>query len=197
VADNEAVKGLHAMLTDKDKANNDLVIGAVNTVIVEDFTPPPKLEAGKSFTKDVKVNNVGPTACFVRIKAVFTDSDMEKLCTVDWNTTDFIYNEQDGFWYYPHVLESNDGTPSLFTTVTVKTTIKQSQKQEDGSTVEVDVPVTEAMLKDFDIIIYQEAFQAVCTDKSYTVDENEYFVNYQDAWAKYRENHPDNKTNNP
>lgn len=156
------IGGVYAYLTSNDTAKNTLVIGGVNTEVVEEFTPPEKLEPGTSFTKDVKVKNLGPSECYVRIKAVFTDSDMEKYCTVDFNTRDYVYNEDDGFYYYTEILRVGDITPSLFTTVSLSEEI------------------TEAEIKDFDILVYSEAYQS------------EGFDNYKDAWEYYHRNKPSN-----
>jgi hypothetical protein len=175
------IQGAQANLSDKDNITNNANVGSVNTEIIEDFAPPEELMPGIDFTKNVSVKNVGPSACFIRIKAVFTDSDMEKLCSVLWNTTDFEYNTQDGFWYYKSVLHNGETTSSLFQKVSILT------EMEDGT------PITKDMMKDFDILVYMESYQAECNDNSYELDENGYFANYQDAWDKYQTNNPTNK----
>ena len=164
------VGGVYAYLASGDSATNVLTVGGVNTEIVEEFTPPTKLEPGVSFTKDVSVKNLGPSGCYIRIKAVFTDSDMEKYCTVDWNTDDFVYNEKDGYYYYVKPLDVNETSASLFTTVTLSDDIKSEE------------------IKDFDILIYSEAFQS----SGYQNDDGVWteFNNYEEAWAYYHRNKP-------
>lgn len=152
--------GVYSYLSDKDTHSNKISIGGVNTEVVEDFDPPKKLEPGTSFTKDVKVKNLGPSDCYIRIKAVFTDSDMGDRCTVDFNTDDFIYHEDDGYYYYPKALKDGESTPSLFTKVTLSD----------------EIPPEE--IKDFDILIYSEAYQS------------EGFDFYKDAWEYYHRNKP-------
>lgn len=148
----------YSYLSDGDTATNRIVIGTVQNSVVEKFDPPEKLEPGTSFTKDVKVENTGTADNYVRIKAVFTDSDMKKYCTVDWNDTDYIYNEEDGFWYYPQPLKAGESTPSLFTTITVSDEIPENQ------------------IKEFDVLVYTEAVQARTFDS------------YTQAWETYKAN---------
>lgn len=150
-----------AYLSDGDSAVNEITVGGNRVEIVEEFEPPAELVPGVSFTKDVKVENVGPSDCYVRIKAVFTDSDMGKYCSVDFNTTDYTYNEADGYYYYKKILKSGDATPSLFTTVTLSNAI------------------TTAEIKDFDILVYTESYQSAG------------FTDYSKAWEHYHKNKPD------
>ena len=154
------IGNLIAYLADGDTAINKLDIGQNEIELVEEFQPPKELTPGVSFTKDVSVINIGPCSCYVRIKSVFTDSDMEKYCTVDYNDEDFVYNDEDGFWYYKEVLNFDSSTPSLFTTVILSDTIPESE------------------IKDFDILIYAESYQS------------DGFDSYEDAWEYYSRNSP-------
>ena len=163
--------GIQSYFSDADKADNKITIGGNNIRIEEEFKPPSTLLPGISFKKDVKVTNDGPNDCYVRIKAVFTDSDMEKYCNVDWNIYSennlkgWIYNEEDGYYYYPVSIAVSEKTSSLFTTITMK-------EVYDNETV------TAKDFKDFDILVYAESFQA------------DGFDNYEEAWAYYHRNKP-------
>lgn len=153
--------GIWAYFTGRNSMKNTIILGGVTVEVVETFEPPEVLEPGTSFTKDVKVQNLGPSDAYIRVFAVFSDSEMEEYCTVDWNTTDFIYNETDGYWYYTKKLmaEGNASiTSSLFTTVTLSNEIPEDK------------------IKDFEILIYAEGFQA------------EGFETYEDAWNYCMEN---------
>lgn len=132
---------ISAYLTASDIKENSFAVGACNTQIIEKYNPPGRLEPGISFTKDVKVKNTGPSDCFVRVKAVFTDQDMGKHCTVDWNLNDYEFNAADGYYYYREKLAEGDITESLFTAVTVSDSIAPEE------------------LKDFDILVYSEALR--------------------------------------
>lgn len=155
------IRGVSAFLTDADSADNMFTVGGSNIEIVEEFDPPDKLEPGTAFTKDVKAKNLGPSACYVRIKAVFTDSDMGKYCTVNWNTRDFAYNSEDGYYYYKKVLDVGKHTESLFSTITLSDSIPPGE------------------IKDFDVLVYLESYQS------------NGFANYEAAWEHYHRNKPD------
>ena len=75
----------------------------------------------------------------VRVKVRFSDGDMEKYCTVDYNTTDWKY--ADGYYYYTKVLPESSTTPNLFTQVTIAK----------------DIP--DDVLKDFNIYVEAESIQ--------------------------------------
>ena len=165
-----SITGVFAYLMDADKANNVTVVGGNRIEIVEEFDPPDKIEPNVEFTKDVSVNNVGLSDCFVRVKAVFTDSDMEKYCTVDFNssedasdnTVDYWYNKEDGYYYLKEILESGERSASLFTKIKISE----------------DIPANE--IKDFDVLVYVESYQS------------EGFTDYKDAWTHYHRNNPSN-----
>ena len=152
------VTSVVAYLADADRAKNRLVIGGNRITVEEGFIPPPELKPGVTFTKNVRVKNTGLSDCFIRIKAVFTTSDMEKYCEVDWNTTSWVYNTQDGYYYFTEILSIGEESPSLMTTVKIKD----------------DAP--DEALTGFSIIIYAESYQS------------HGFGEYQDAWANYQKN---------
>lgn len=156
-----SVVGITSYLSDADSIDNIFTIGGNRVELVEEFNPPDKLEPGISFQKDVKVKNSGPNACYVRVKAVFNNSDVGQYCEVDWNTKDWTYNAEDGYWYYKEPISRWEKTTSLFTTV----------KLAD------DIP--SYAIDDFDMIIYGESYQS------------ESFDAYEDAWGNYEKNKDD------
>lgn len=151
---------IDAYMSDAERADNEFSIGGSNIDIVEEFDPPKELTPGVSFTKNVSVKNEGPNSCYVRVMAVFTNGDMGNYCTVDWNKTDWVYDESDGYWYYTKSVPDNGSTTSLFTTVTLSE----------------DTP--ESMIQSFDMIVYAESYHASG------------FASYQDAWSQYHANKP-------
>lgn len=174
--------GIAAHLADSDSAVNKITIGSNRIKLVEDFLPPPELGPGVSFTKNVTVENVGPSDCYVRVMAAFTTSDMEKYCVVDWNEYDavenpngWIFNAEDEYWYYPHAISEGESTPSLFT----KVTIKETYDFNGDGTIAEDEVIPKSIMQDFDIIVYAESYQ------SYG------FEHYTDAWANYQANMPE------
>lgn len=152
---------IDAYLTTMDNTKNILSIGNNTIEIIENYEPPEKIIAGISFKKEIQVQNTGLSDCYVRLKVVFSDSDMEKFCSfLDLNTTDWTYNTEDNWYYYTKRLSNNEITSSLFTTISISDTIKDYQ------------------IKDFNIFAYAESFQASNYD------------NYEEAWEEYTKNKP-------
>lgn len=144
--------------TDGDLAMNKTTIGGSDIRVNEEFPTPDSVEKGSVFIKKVSVTNHGPNDCFVRVKAVFSTSDIENYASVNWNEDDFVYDPDDGYWYYRDLLKSGEDTSCLFTEVSISD----------------DIP--SAALTDFDIIIYAEGYMS-----------NGY-ATYQNAWDTFRIN---------
>lgn len=156
--------GIIAYFTDGDTVKNEFIIGGNTVDVIENFIPPEELEPGVVFTKDVKVSNTGPNDCFVRMSVVFSDEDIGKYCEVNYNTADWVLEQEDGYWYYKNPLASGAITTSLFTSVKVK-----------------DSAPLDAM-KDFEVLVYTESYQ------SYDRVNQRPFTSYQDAWDMYEAN---------
>ena len=80
---------------------------------------------------------------------------MGKYCKVDWNTIDFDYDSDDGYYYYRNKLKADETTESLFTSITV----------------DENIPADE--IKPFDILVYSEACEA--SD----------IAGYREIWQKF------------
>lgn len=128
-----------AYFTAADSSTNQWRVGYVDVIPKENYQPPDEIKPGIIFTKEVWASNVGNNTAYIRFKVVFSDGNMEKLCTLDYNTADYIYS--DGYWYCRRALEPDCISPSLFTTVKVS----ETASQED--------------INNFDIIVYLEAHQ--------------------------------------
>lgn len=152
--------GITAYLTDGDSADNNLSIGGNRVEIVEEFTPPEELLPGVVIPKNVMVTNVGPSDCYVRVMAVFSNGDMKQYCEVDWNTSNWVLNSTDGYWYYTKPIATGESTPSLFTTITI----------DDSAPADAIV--------EFDMIVYAESYQSAGSNS------------YTEAWANYQTNKP-------
>ncbi len=107
-----------AYFADTDSAGNQMTAAGNRIEIEEEFPPPEDVTPGSEFTKKVSEKNVGTSTCYVRIRAVFSDSNAGQYCTVDWNTEDYVCGD-DGYYYYRRLLRPGETTPYLFTTVTV------------------------------------------------------------------------------
>lgn len=144
---------------------NTFELGNVTTEVKEEF----KQASAYVFDKTPRVVNTGENDCYVRVRV--TMSPKEQLEISGWDTTNWVYNETDGYYYYQHVLKADpaggsngDTTTNLFTTVKVK--------EEYQATIE-----------SFEVTVYQEAVQAKlnAADGSYTED-------MMTIWAAYDSN---------
>lgn len=152
------IGGMIAYLADAETAVNEMSVGKNEIEIEEDFDPPDEIPPGASFPKKVQIRNVGKGNCYVRTKVLFSRSDMEELATIDWNTQDWTYNRQDGYYYYRDPLAENALSEPLMNEVSISASADPAQ------------------LASFDIIVYAESVQ--CGN----------FTDYQDAWSDFMKN---------
>ena len=146
-----------AYLSDADKVSNELSVGGNNISVDEEYDSET-IEPGERIPKKVRIQNDGPNDCYVRVRALFTDSDVGQYATIDWNTSDWIYNEEDEFYYYRSAVSAGDKTSYLMTYV---------QFHED---------IPEYSAKEVELIIYAESYQA------------DGFSSYTEAWDDYQIN---------
>lgn len=146
-----------------DEVVNNFEIGRNEIEVTEEYEPPKELKPGVSFTKKPSVKNTGNISCWVRMRADFSDSEMEKLCnftinkTPDSNGGSWTEKQDDGYYYYTQKLNPNDKTSSLFA--------------GNENNIKIDENITEDKLVNFDILIYAESCGA---EKGTT---------YQEAWG--------------
>ena len=141
---------VYAYLIHKDTVENDMVLGFNTIELLENYDPPLTMEKGISFTKEPYVTNTGNVNCYVRIKSLISDSRVADGITIDYNTEDYTYNSEDGYWYYKQLIAPGERTNSLFTTVSIA---------EDAD---------DKVLDGFDIYVYAESVQFV---EGKTMDE--------------------------
>jgi hypothetical protein len=84
----------------------------VNELVEQDTYAP-----GDVVSHSVAIKNTGSGSLYVRIKAVFESSDIDNVCTLDINTTDYVY--EDGFYYLTSSLPAGETSPALFNTITI------------------------------------------------------------------------------
>ena len=85
--------------------------------LMDDFTAQDTYAAGDVVEHSVAVKNTGSGSLYVRIMAVFENSDVESVCTIDLNTTDYAY--KDGYYYLTSPLGAGLTSPALFNTITI------------------------------------------------------------------------------
>lgn len=111
----------------------------VNTVTVAENTIRIE-ESIDGMYKRPRVSNIGSLPCYVRIRAVISDGDIQKYISLDYDTANFTYHSEDGFYYYKKVLDPGEQTEPLFQKVTVSK----------------DIPA-ELSRQQFDIDVYAES----------------------------------------
>jgi len=128
-----SISGTMAYFTAEETATNVITSGKIDIDLqewsVEDQIPYPedRLEGimpGDTVSKIVKVENAKDSEiAYVRIKVdkKITKGDKSldaSVLTCDFNTTDWTFNEEDGYYYYNEPLAPGEKTVPLFTKVT-------------------------------------------------------------------------------
>ena len=138
--------GISAYSMAKDMAMNRVKIGNNTVTITENFVPPDELKPGIAIKKQVVVTNTGKVPCVVRVYAEFTNQDIKKFASLDFNSTDWALN-QDGYYYYKKPLNVGEKTSPLFNEIK----IADSASQAD--------------LENFDVLVYAESLNATMEDQ--------------------------------
>lgn len=140
--------GVSAYLSAETSAVNPVDVGLVTSAIVEEFDPPAEVLPGSVIPKKVRIQNTGPAASCVRVRVLFSDSAMEELCSLDYDTASWTYSSSEDRWYLNEALPSGELSPPLFTAVTVSASasaedvlpfdiyvIQESRQDMDGASV--------------------------------------------------------------
>ena len=149
---------MQAYFTDGIQKDNVTKVGTVEVKIREEFQQPEEILPGQTIQKRVQIENMGSAPCYVRVKAVFSDSRIEKYCTVDWNLTDWFYNSAEEYVYYKEVLKPGEKTRNLMTEIAIS---EQSRKEN---------------LRSVQLLVYTESCQAGS------------FPDWQTAWDEFMKN---------
>ncbi len=109
---------------DFEKKINSAAVGYVTTEIEEDFpdpTPTP-MENGPSYRKEIRIGNFSGSVkgfqadCYVRMSLSYSNDDIGrgvKLTGLD--TANWVYNSQDGYYYYRKKISEGEKTTPLCT----------------------------------------------------------------------------------
>lgn len=147
------MKSISGFFHDEEKITNKIVIGSVETSIMEEFDTKP-IVAGDEFKKIVTVKNNGNSPCYVRLKVLISPEQYKDELNLDINTTDWEY--LDGYYYYKKILGCNEETVPIFTKLYIPNGL------EKGDT--------------FDINIYSESLQYFVNDNDNTVSKSYYDI---------------------
>ena len=126
------------------KSIENTIVLAYNEIQVNEiYEPPLKLQKGISFKKEPTIKNIGNIDCYVRVKSLLSDSRVESEITIDYNLSDYTYNNLDKYYYYNKILKPGETSKPLFTSVTI---------HSDAEDI---------ILDNFDIYIYAESVQTI------------------------------------
>lgn len=138
------IGGISAYFIDRNETVNRFAMGDCSIEILEEFNNPD-IEPNEitTITKKVMVRNVGENCCAVRIRANFSTEDVLSYTSVDYNTEFWLYNSEDGYWYYRYPLK-----------------VSQSESEDDltqplFTRLVIDKPTPEEV-KDFEVYVYAE-----------------------------------------
>lgn len=133
-----------ALYTSKTQpVKNTFSVGKITTDIDEG-----KVTVDTTIHKAPKVVNNRDTSknpCLVRMRVTISPENIAEKIKIDYNTRNWSYNKEDGFWYYQGWLKVGESTTPLFTKV--DGVVGSNGKAIKG-------------MEDFQITLYQEAIQA-------------------------------------
>lgn len=109
-----------AFLLASDTLHNRFTVGENISRIEENFGAYESFEKDGSYEKRVMVENTGNIPCLVRVFAEVEDPECREKIQLDFNEKDWSEKQEDGFYYYKHVLLPDQTSEPLFTTITVK-----------------------------------------------------------------------------
>lgn len=141
-----------AYFTAEDTAENvistgniDIKINEYQTVpdtdtLIEYKDPENPLMPGDTVSKIVKIENTGNGTAYIRAKINMYFRDNEGLSTepvqLSLNTTDWQYNETDGYYYYNYTLDADAETSPLFESFTMD---GAAENEYENQTLIIDV----------------------------------------------------------
>lgn len=146
------------------KAVNTFTIGNITTEVTEDF----RKTGDWTFHKQPCIRNTGHegvgNTCYVRARIVASPEEQIRLIGFENYAEDWILNPADGFYYYQYPLKAGEQTSPIFDSVEVKEAYRDT-------------------IEGFEVIVYQEAVQAVMTAADGTTEDDMMMI-----WAAYEAN---------
>lgn len=138
------ITGVSAYLIFSESASNNVSVGTNELKIYEVFNNPELIPGIRTdINKKVKIKNIGTTASNVRVRVDFSDESLLQenggCVTVNYDSDDWLFCKDDGYWYYRKQLAVDEETTYLF----------------DG--VVVDKPTAEE-IRNFNIYVYAESY---------------------------------------
>ncbi|MGN0465161.1 MAG: hypothetical protein ACI4F9_02270 [Lachnospiraceae bacterium] len=126
---------ISAYFTQEKIQENKVSVGENESKIEEEF---PDSSIKEINLKKVEIHNKQSVPCFVRVKLLWSDSNVKEKSSLDIDNTKWEYNQEDDYYYYKEVLPPDIGVASFFSILRV-----QNPSEQDN----------------FDITIYEETYQ--------------------------------------
>ena len=136
-------------------ALNIISMGEVRGKIIEVYEKGQTVYPGSEVNKEVRVKNTGSADVFARVKiekawgdqrdtdgSLIKDESLgSENIIINYNKTNWYYNEKDGYYYYLGVIKPNNTTEPLFESFLVdgKTTDKKYNNKQADITVSMDL----------------------------------------------------------
>lgn len=164
------IAGIIAYQTDASSVQNDMVPGWNESEITEEFPEPDPVIPDQTnvAAKKVAVTNTAGVPCYVRVYLAAENSDIPLAFLYEgetgYHTEDWVL-EEDGYYYYKHVLEEGEDTSYLIDSVRIG---GSTEKEEYWD-----------VISDIRILVYAETVQAK------NADTGEAWKSYQEAWDHY------------
>lgn len=152
--------------SEKDHAS-EYNLAVIDTEIEEEF----EKEDEQHYVKNPRITNLGESDAIVRVRVEVTDNTQkDNINFIDEDEENNWLLADDGYYYYQGVLKPNETTDTIFDKVEIK---------------DLDA------MKDFDIIVYQEAIQTSAYDengKEYSALENGVYnqAKAMELWQYYK-----------
>ncbi|MCD8154024.1 MAG: SipW-dependent-type signal peptide-containing protein [Clostridiales bacterium] len=147
--------GTAAYFSDFAAARNTVAVGRNTTEIQEEFpdpTPTP-IENNPQYDKTVWVGNVtgGESGfnvdCYIRVSLSYSNDDIGRGVTLQGlDTENWVYDPEDGYYYYRWIVEEGQRTTPLFTGIQIDSGKVDATYQE--------------YLTGFSVNVYEESVQA-------------------------------------
>lgn len=111
---------IYAYYTSKKTVEDNIIFGYNEIEIVKNCESIQKIEKGKNIKWELSFKNTGNVDCYIRVKPIFSDSRLIDNINIDYNLTDFTYNNSDGYYYYNEIVSPKNTTKPIFTNISIK-----------------------------------------------------------------------------
>ena len=117
--------------------NNRLVIGQNINQINTEVSEIQGYQSDASYSDETSITNTASVDCYIRV-FVAIDSTMVSI-DFEYDSQNWVYNQDDGYYYYKYAIKPNESTTPLFDEISIR-----------------NVEIKET----FEVLIYSESVQS-------------------------------------